>query len=261
MGFLHCHCLVLWSSSCPELFLTCFGLVFSLKIVPDTALILSCPVSVPCQDRAAIMSFVELKGEGNALLKEGRLQEACEKYTAALTFCEDTDRDAAVCLANRSQAWFLQRQPEDALEDAEAATRRDATYAKAFFRKGKALQMLGRDKEANAAFDMASILDQPTSAPPPPVSQPGAKQVVRPPLPKPVAPKKSSHFVEPTADVSDEQKFRLFLSAAQKNNVHVIRYMIEQGMEVSRGNSVPPFDTACQTYDLLTCDSTILYVT
>jgi hypothetical protein len=195
------------------------------------------------------MSFNKSKEEGNALLKAGKINGACKKYAEALDFCADDDKNAAVCLGNRSfarlqQGQFLSSSAQkaraseyfsEALKDAEAAVSRDGTYAKAHYRKGKALEALGREKDASAALAMAQSLDKQIPGPPP-VPQQNLK-VVAPPMPPPASQTKTN-LVDPSLNLPDEQKFKIFLSASQKNNVPVLQYILQQGMDPSRGNVV-----------------------
>jgi tetratricopeptide (TPR) repeat protein len=98
----------------------------------------------------------DAKDAGNRLLKEGRLEEALPEYGRAIELCgSDRRKEAAVCYSNRSLALTKLDRFEEALSDAIEAVKLDPTYAKGHFRKGKALEGLGRDEDASKALRQA----------------------------------------------------------------------------------------------------------
>jgi hypothetical protein len=92
-------------------------------------------------------SALELKAEGNALLKKKDFAGAIAAYTRAI----EADPTDATFFSNRSMARFLNEQPSEALEDANAAIELKPSWWKAHARKCSALCALDRFDEAVAA--------------------------------------------------------------------------------------------------------------
>ena len=111
-----------------------------------------------------------LKKEGDRLLKMGGYAEAVLLYTKALEAggaveAGDADQlgsaERGVLLSNRALARLKRNAPGDAehaLADARGAVEASPEYAKAHYRLGKALEVLGRAAEAEAAIDRAQEL-------------------------------------------------------------------------------------------------------
>ncbi|KAJ7508704.1 TPR-like protein [Mycena galericulata] len=98
------------------------------------------------QDRAQT-----LKLQGNAFHEKGEYQAAYDKYTEAIK----EDPDNAVLYANRSASSLSMKEYLDAASDAEAATKRDPTYAKAWARMANAAQGLGAWDKCFGAWESA----------------------------------------------------------------------------------------------------------
>ena len=64
------------------------------------------------------MSAERLKIEGNALLKDGKLEEACATYSRAV---EESSQNLAAVLCNRALVYLRLHKGHAALEDANAA--------------------------------------------------------------------------------------------------------------------------------------------
>ena len=66
----------------------------------------------------------ELREQGNQAFKQGKYQEAIDRYTEALTILlelplsETAKNDLTKCYSNRSQCYINLNQYEDAIEDA-----------------------------------------------------------------------------------------------------------------------------------------------
>lgn len=91
----------------------------------------------------------EFKSSGNKAMQGGSFQKALRLYTKAL----DLDAGNAILYSNRSAAHFNLRQFAESLEDAESAILCDATWWKAYKRKGLALIHLQRYEEAITALE------------------------------------------------------------------------------------------------------------
>jgi serine/threonine protein kinase len=111
------------------------------------------------------MSFLELKTAANDLFKTGDYEAALVKYGEALLLCEaendgDTGRfkDGSIILSNRSMTYLKLNRNQEALDDATRALVLDDRNAKAHFRVGKALQAMGREKEAKVALEISKKL-------------------------------------------------------------------------------------------------------
>lgn len=91
----------------------------------------------------------EFKSSGNKAMQAGSFQRALRLYTKAL----DLDAGNAILYSNRSAAHFNLRQFAESLEDAESAILCDATWWKAYKRKGLALIHMQRYEEAITALE------------------------------------------------------------------------------------------------------------
>ncbi|KAJ7755028.1 hypothetical protein DFH07DRAFT_822661 [Mycena maculata] len=98
------------------------------------------------QDRAN-----HLKVQGNALHLKGQHQAAYDKYSEAIK----EDPDNAILYANRSASSLSMKEYLDAASDAEAATKLDPQYAKAWARMANAAQGLGAWDKCFGAWDSA----------------------------------------------------------------------------------------------------------
>lgn len=98
------------------------------------------------------------KARGNELMAAGKPREAVAAYSEALRLAP-TGRSAHIYYANRSAARLELRENAAAAEDARAAIRANASFAKAHSRLGTALAALGKTQEALRAFDDALELD------------------------------------------------------------------------------------------------------
>ncbi|TBU41481.1 hypothetical protein BD309DRAFT_965177 [Dichomitus squalens] len=113
------------------------------------------------------------KERGNRAFVSKDRTKAVEHYTKAIDWLHDaaaqkpTDVELvkikaveAVCLSNRAATWLLPGDGQDAqkaLEDADMAIEEDCEYAKAYYRKAKALMLLSRDSEAIDALTSALV--------------------------------------------------------------------------------------------------------
>eukprot|EP00181_Compsopogon_caeruleus_P006551 CAMPEP_0184683738 /NCGR_PEP_ID=MMETSP0312-20130426/12397_1 /TAXON_ID=31354 /ORGANISM="Compsopogon coeruleus, Strain SAG 36.94" /LENGTH=507 /DNA_ID=CAMNT_0027136309 /DNA_START=154 /DNA_END=1677 /DNA_ORIENTATION=- len=115
------------------------------------------------------------KGEANEAFRERRFQHACELYTEALerlrsgvtvTRGRGEEEDAtsqvktaiAVLLANRSFTRLKLEEYGFAISDATEAIAQDASYVKAYYRRGSANFALGKYKEAKSDLKVVERL-------------------------------------------------------------------------------------------------------
>jgi len=89
-----------------------------------------------------------LKDEANAHFAAGRYTQALELYSRAIAIAP-----SAALLGNRAAAHLKLESYGSAIADADAAERLDPAYVKAKYRRGSALLVLGRLKEAKAEFE------------------------------------------------------------------------------------------------------------
>jgi tetratricopeptide (TPR) repeat protein len=97
----------------------------------------------------------EFKNKGNAAFKAGKFQEAIEWYTKALGTISATDEAAAALLSNRAASFSSLGKHQEALADAEACIVAKPAWVKGPFRKGVALEALGKYTEAEKALEQA----------------------------------------------------------------------------------------------------------
>ncbi|CAH2315031.1 LON peptidase N-terminal domain and RING finger 3 isoform X1 [Pelobates cultripes] len=97
----------------------------------------------------------KLRQEGNALFKEGKLQEALGKYNQAIDIvsCDH------LLYSNRSMIHFSLKAYECALQDAETACRLQPCWVKSHLMKAKALTSLGKTDYALREFLFCIALD------------------------------------------------------------------------------------------------------
>ncbi|KAG0207098.1 Stress-induced-phosphoprotein 1 [Mortierella sp. GBA30] len=102
---------------------------------------------------------IELKHEGNNLLKEQKFLLAATKYTDAITLPGISDGDLSVLHSNRSFCYLKLGIYTEALEDAKLSKRLNPDYLKAYIRLGKAYESLEKYDKAIKNFDKALSLD------------------------------------------------------------------------------------------------------
>lgn len=141
------------------------ALIRSLKGLPEQIPIPPPPNVFPPQRSLAINKARE---DGNAAFTSGKLAEAIRMYTLAIDVAasrplwesNNVARDElAPCLANRSAVLAAAGDWVGALCDAEACVKLKRPWPKAHFRKGKALQGLGRLVEAREAYELGLQFD------------------------------------------------------------------------------------------------------
>merc|ERR1712137_678571 len=97
----------------------------------------------------------EKKAEGNALLRDSKIDDAIKAYTEAI----DLNPYNAIYYGNRAAAYTSLRDHESAIEDCRKAVAIDSTYSKAYSRMGLAFFSLGKYHEAVHAYEKAKELD------------------------------------------------------------------------------------------------------
>ncbi|OLL25780.1 Translocation protein sec72 [Neolecta irregularis DAH-3] len=105
----------------------------------------------------------KLKDTGNVAFRKNNFQEALKYYTLAIEMSANrppwensvqTRDELAIVLCNRSACYMsLQKWPE-AYADAEGVIEFKRPWSKGHLRRGKALQMLGKLKEAKEAIQL-----------------------------------------------------------------------------------------------------------
>lgn len=106
-----------------------------------------------------VKKSVELKQEGNNLLKEQKFQKAATKYTDAIVLPGIPDEDLSILYSNRSLSYLKLGKYTEALEDAKQSKRLNPDYIKAYIRLGKAYEALRKYDKAVKNFDKALSLD------------------------------------------------------------------------------------------------------
>lgn len=93
-------------------------------------------------------SALELKDQGNAFLKENKLNEAIEAYTSAI----ELDSSNAIFFSNRAQVNIRLENYGSAVADCNEALALDPNFIKAYYRKGVAQMAILQYKEAQQNF-------------------------------------------------------------------------------------------------------------
>ncbi|KAG0295940.1 Stress-induced-phosphoprotein 1, partial [Dissophora globulifera] len=106
-----------------------------------------------------VKKSIELKDEGNNLMKVQEFLMAETKYTDAITLPGISDRDLSVLYSNRSLCYVELGKYDQALEDAKLSKRLNPDYIKAYIRLGKAYESLRKYDKAIKNFDKALSLD------------------------------------------------------------------------------------------------------
>ncbi|CAF0748495.1 unnamed protein product [Adineta ricciae] len=103
---------------------------------------------------ATVLKPEELREQGNQAFKQGKYQEAIDRYTEALTILlelplsETAKNDLTKCYSNRSQCYINLNQYEDAIEDATRALEYTPADQKSLYRRANAFERSGKLNEA-----------------------------------------------------------------------------------------------------------------
>ncbi|KAJ7959719.1 DnaJ-like subfamily C member 7 [Quillaja saponaria] len=110
---------------------------------------------------ATVRELLHHKAAGNEAFQAGRLAEAVEHYTAALSCCVESRPFAAVCFCNRAAAHKALGQITDAIADCSLAIALDGNYLKALSRRATLYEMI-RDyaQAANDLHRLVSLLNK-----------------------------------------------------------------------------------------------------
>eukprot|EP01138_Halocafeteria_seosinensis_P013512 gb/GECG01013800.1/.p1 GENE.gb/GECG01013800.1/~~gb/GECG01013800.1/.p1 ORF type:complete len:571 (+),score=117.18 gb/GECG01013800.1/:1-1713(+) len=92
-----------------------------------------------------------LKQSGNDAFKNGRANEAIEKYTEALGLDRENDAYNTALYANRAAAYMKLRKYKEAADDCTECLNRDENYFKARLRRAKCLYYLGEEENLELA--------------------------------------------------------------------------------------------------------------
>ena len=98
----------------------------------------------------------EWKDEGNALVKEKKYKEALDCYSKAI----EVDPNDPILYSNRSAMHLNLSEFDEAINDAEKAISLKPDYAKAYLRKGKALEGQQRIQEALDTYKLGLEKDK-----------------------------------------------------------------------------------------------------
>lgn len=79
----------------------------------------------------------QLKEEGNQLIKEGKNEEACEKYSEAINLDPANKKLNSVIFSNRALTWMKRKQPLKALEDLNKSLELNPNYSKSLIRRAE----------------------------------------------------------------------------------------------------------------------------
>ncbi|CAF3365913.1 unnamed protein product [Rotaria socialis] len=96
----------------------------------------------------------ELREQGNQVFKQGKFQEAIDRYSDAINLLADlplsetTKTDFTKCYSNRAQCFIHLNQYEEAIEDATRALEYTPADEKSLYRRSSAFERLGRLNEA-----------------------------------------------------------------------------------------------------------------
>ncbi|CAF4002723.1 unnamed protein product [Rotaria magnacalcarata] len=96
----------------------------------------------------------ELREQGNQAFKQGKFQEAIDRYSDAinlltdLSLSETTKNDFTKCYSNRAQCFIHLNQYEEAIEDATRALEYTPADEKSLYRRSNAFERLGKLNEA-----------------------------------------------------------------------------------------------------------------
>ena len=96
------------------------------------------------------------KDKGNALVKEKKYKEALDCYTKAI----EIDPNDPILYSNRSAMHLNLQEFDQSLADAEKAISLKSDYAKAYLRKGKALEGLNKIEEALDTYKLGLEKDK-----------------------------------------------------------------------------------------------------
>ena len=99
------------------------------------------------------------KDKGNGLVKEKKYKDALDCYTKAI----EIDPNEPILYSNRSAMHFNLSEFNEALIDAETAISINSYYAKAYLRKGKALEGLNKAEEALETYKLGLEKDKENS--------------------------------------------------------------------------------------------------
>ena len=101
---------------------------------------------VPATSDAKLKLVEEIKFRAKGVIASRNFPEAVKLYSKALDCAAESESDkvAAVLFANRSACYLNMNLSSQALEDANSAIGKDATYLKSYYRKAMSLIALGR---------------------------------------------------------------------------------------------------------------------
>ncbi|KAH7170243.1 hypothetical protein EDB81DRAFT_156885 [Dactylonectria macrodidyma] len=106
-----------------------------------------------------VQKLDRMKEEGNVEFKAGRLQQAIEKYTAALEIDVSNKSMNAKLLQNRAQCRIKLKEYDEAIEDCNRAIRLDSSYLKVRKTKANAIGLAGRWEDAVKEWKSIAEMD------------------------------------------------------------------------------------------------------
>jgi len=127
------------------------ALVEALQLDPDFQ---------KCRDfRKKVQKMEQVKEEGNKLFKEGKLEEAYEKYDSAIKLDPLNATTASKLYFNKSAVAIKMKKYDFAINDATKAIELDKEYTKAYQRRAQCYMETDKWDEALADLNKAKELD------------------------------------------------------------------------------------------------------
>jgi len=102
------------------------------------------------------LEAVKLRNEGNRLYSRGQVSASLAKYSEAMELAPDDH----LVTSNRSNAFFKNKQYDQALEDANRSISMKPDWGKAYFRKGMVLTARENYEEALVSYFQCLILEE-----------------------------------------------------------------------------------------------------
>ncbi|KAK2156942.1 hypothetical protein LSH36_202g11006 [Paralvinella palmiformis] len=115
-------------------------------------------VEDPIQKKAK--SLTQMKEQGNAAFRSGRLQEAYDLYTQALNIDPNNVYTNSKLYANRATVCSKINKPHEAIADCTKAIELDETYLKAYHRRAKSYMLTEQYEEAVRDYEKIFKMDK-----------------------------------------------------------------------------------------------------
>ncbi|KAI3383938.1 hypothetical protein SNEBB_006847 [Seison nebaliae] len=104
---------------------------------------------------------VEMKEEGNSQFVQGNLNGAEVNYSYGLDICPSTDKKMiSILFQNRAACFLREKKKQEALEDLNASIQFNENYIKAYLKRAKLLEEMGKLDEALADYKTVNEKDK-----------------------------------------------------------------------------------------------------